>query len=59
MKLNEGEIRIYYKVKGGISIDLDDFFHASMKLIGYKFYASGTEMDTLVRNLCFEKKEVK
>ena len=59
MKLDEGDIRIYYKTKGGSNLDLDDFFRLLLKLMGYRFYASGMDMATGVRDLSFETKEVK
>ena len=59
MKLDEGDIRIYYKTKGGSNFDLDDFFRLLLKLMGYQFYASGMDMEIGVRDLCFEKREVR
>lgn len=57
MKLDKGEIRIYYKAKGGVDFDLDNFFQLLLKLMGYHFYACGTDMKTLTRELCFEKEK--
>ena len=57
MELDEGDIRIYYKAKGGSDLDLDDFFRLLLKLMGYQFYASGMDMENKVRELCFEMKE--
>lgn len=54
MKLDDGDVRIYYKAKGGSDLDLDDFFKLLLKLMGYQFYASGMDMETRVRELCFE-----
>ena len=56
MELDEGDIRIYYKAKGGSDLDLDDFFRLLLKLMGYQFYASGMNMENKVRELCFEAK---
>ncbi len=56
MNLDEGDIRIYYKTKGGSDLDLEDFFKLLLKLMGYQFYASGMDIKNGVKDLCFERK---
>lgn len=56
MNLDDGDVRIYYKAKGGSDLDLDDFFKLLLKLMGYRLYSGGMDMETRTRELCFEQK---
>lgn len=55
MKLKEGELKVYYRIEGGIWPGLDDCLINALKEFGYEMWASGTNLITDVRDLAFDK----
>jgi len=54
MKLKENELKIYYKVKDGLDIFLDNALIELAEKFGYKWVASGLTFKTGVRDLAFD-----
>lgn len=55
MKLKKGELKVYYKTKNGIDIDLDEALAEVMKQFGYQHWASGISFITGVRDIAVNK----
>ena len=55
MKLKSGELRVYYS---GDLIDtgIEEAIEKVVESYGMKFWASGMDMETNVRDVCYEKK---
>lgn len=58
MELKLNELRIYYNLPGDIVLKLDDEIKKVVeKLTGLKFWASGFDLGTGVRDICFDKED--
>ena len=55
--MKEGELKVYYKVGGGLNEKLDIAIEKFLKEFGYVRWASGFNMKKGVRDLAFERKE--
>ena len=57
-KKKGNEIRVKYRVAKGIDKKLDKAIEKVAEEFGFSFWASGFDTKNLVRDLCFEKKEI-
>lgn len=55
--LKEGEIRVYYKTEDGLDEKLDDALIAVMDGLGYRMWACGTDLTTMIRDLAFDRRK--
>lgn len=55
MKLEMGDLRIYYRDQSKINSELDNALEEVLKKFGYTRWASGCETATGIRDLAFDK----
>jgi len=56
VELKKGELKVYYLVNGRIDSKLDEAIEEVLKKFGYHRWASGSDFETKVRDLAFDKK---
>lgn len=54
-RIGDAGLMVFYHNPKGIDSKLDNKFRALAEQAGYKFYASGYDMESKVRDLAFKK----
>ena len=53
--MKDGELKVFYKNKGEIDSKFEVALRAFLRARGYKFWASGMETESKIRDIAFEK----
>ena len=55
MLCRNNEIKIFYRSKDGVNLELDKSLEGLLNTLGYRRWASGRDLTNGIRDLAFEK----